>query len=174
MVIFKSALTTAELVAVCVEPAKCAIPAPGEEATTQVAHVRVKFAESAPPPPSGEDVLTFLALVTGTNPQSAIIPPVVPLIQAPSLFVLVSGPMTRDTLPVLSKTSGTPEQSTINIALAGTVPVQVPELYPSIPLAPVNQASAGGELPLEIDAAVTEPGVLIFPLESIVAVAEGV
>lgn len=46
---------TAELVTVCVDPAKWAIPAPGDEASTHEVQVKVKELpnDTAPPPPNG-------------------------------------------------------------------------------------------------------------------------
>ena len=38
---------TAELVTVWVDPAKCAIPTPGAEATTQVAHPKAELAKAS-------------------------------------------------------------------------------------------------------------------------------
>ena len=59
---------TAELVTVCVDPAKCAMPTPGEDATTHVVQVSVRLLDKAPPPPNGDVVLTVRAVGTKDPP----------------------------------------------------------------------------------------------------------
>jgi hypothetical protein len=77
---------TAELVTVCVLPAKCAIPTPGEEATTQVGHVTV-FVESER---GEENVLPIPVRVKA--PPSLITPPFVVLQRTTSFTVAEGGP----------------------------------------------------------------------------------
>ncbi len=53
---------TAELVTACVDPAKWAMPTPGDEEVTHVAQAIVLSAERAPPPVIGEVVFTLRAV----------------------------------------------------------------------------------------------------------------
>jgi hypothetical protein len=60
-----SAVAMVELVTVCVEPAKCAMPAPGDDATTQVVQVMVPVLVIGPPPIG--DVVAMLVTVPPPN-----------------------------------------------------------------------------------------------------------
>ncbi len=75
---------TAELVTVCVEPAKCARPTPGEDATMQVVQVIVPV-EVIVPPPIGVVVATLVTVplvvlhvvqvIVIVSPRWIVVPP---------------------------------------------------------------------------------------------------
>ena len=163
--------STALLVTVCVLPAKCAMPAPGEDATTHVVQVSVPDPVIVPPP-RGEVVAILVTVPTGTAPPSAIIPPLVPENVAMCPLVADAGPTTTGTAValLLLRSIRCVAESAMNPSEFTTLPCPVvsPRHRMPLPVQGGGEAPADNDVPLTAPVDATELGV-IAPRVSVIA-----